>query len=226
MRFFVSCPSDINAPDGSAAISNGSYANPSIPDGTYRVLITPDNAAEGVQSWHSARASCADATVVTISGNTHLDLVALATTPTPTPTPTPTATPTPTPTPTVAPTPAPTTPPEPTQSPSVPSVVPKVKVSVAHTVPVASNGKTATIVVVCSAACTGSLQVSSKATKGTTYASLTFKLTKKGSLKQQVNLTKAATAALEKSGKVTAYGIPTVNGVKGNAVSLTLKRNK
>ncbi len=48
----------------------------SVPDGTYRVQIYPDDPSDAVKSWHNAKPGCQQADVVTVSGNTVVDLVA------------------------------------------------------------------------------------------------------------------------------------------------------
>ncbi len=47
-----------------------------VPNGTYRVLITPSSAQQAVDSWHSAKPSCDQATPVTVSGDGTINLVA------------------------------------------------------------------------------------------------------------------------------------------------------
>ncbi len=48
-----------------------------VADGTYRVWIWPDDGTGALESWHSAKPSCDQADVVTVSGNTTQDLVAV-----------------------------------------------------------------------------------------------------------------------------------------------------
>lgn len=102
--------------------SNGDYAA-SLPDGTYRVLIEPWLVASDAEtSWHSAKQTCAEATVVTIDGDRTLDLRAIASSsPSPSESSTPSSNPTPTdsPAPTASPTSSsPTASPTPTTSPA------------------------------------------------------------------------------------------------------------
>jgi hypothetical protein len=47
-----------------------------VPDGPYLVLIYPDDQPEAVNSWHNAKPGCAQADVVTVAGNTVVNLVA------------------------------------------------------------------------------------------------------------------------------------------------------
>lgn len=59
-----------------AMIDGGRYSV-TVPDGTYRVLIQQPNYTEhgAMRSWHNAKPTCDEADVVTVSGNTTLDLV-------------------------------------------------------------------------------------------------------------------------------------------------------
>ncbi len=73
--FYATCSDYANShPAGSTNFSGGSYAT-RVPDGTYRVRINAYNAAP---SWHSAKAACADADTITVSGDTTANLVAAA----------------------------------------------------------------------------------------------------------------------------------------------------
>lgn len=54
-----------------------------IPNGTYRVRIEPRASSGAADSWHSAKADCQQADVVTIQGDTVLNLVAMVYTPPP-----------------------------------------------------------------------------------------------------------------------------------------------
>ncbi len=58
-----------------ATVENGQYTI-DLPAGTYRVEISPDDGQAALDSWHSAKATCAKATVVTVSGDGTVDLVA------------------------------------------------------------------------------------------------------------------------------------------------------
>ncbi len=70
--FFTSCDDvPIAQPRAQAPITAGSYSA-EVPVGSYRVLI----AAE-IDSWHSAKTQCGDATVVDVIGDMTLDLSAL-----------------------------------------------------------------------------------------------------------------------------------------------------
>ena len=61
-----------------AYIDGGKYTV-TVPDGTYRVDIQQPNYSEhgALSSWHNAKAACEQADVVTVSGNTTQDLLAL-----------------------------------------------------------------------------------------------------------------------------------------------------
>ena len=59
----------------SSGISGGTYSV-TVPDGTYRVRIRPDADQNAVDSWHSGKASCEQADLVTVSGNGTRNLVA------------------------------------------------------------------------------------------------------------------------------------------------------
>ncbi len=74
--FYATCQDyqDYN-PAGYADFTSGTY-EVIVPDGTYRVWIVPYSAGV-IESWHSAKPTCAEANVVTVSGNTPLNLVAL-----------------------------------------------------------------------------------------------------------------------------------------------------
>ena len=46
-----------------------------VPDGSYRVRVRPNPGQSGIDSWHSAKTACAQATVVTVAGNGTIDVV-------------------------------------------------------------------------------------------------------------------------------------------------------
>ncbi len=78
VEFYSSCEAfaDRNR-SADVAIANGGYAAV-VPDGTYRVLIKPDGGKGALRSWHSAKPNCDQATTVTVTGDTTVDLTATA----------------------------------------------------------------------------------------------------------------------------------------------------
>ena len=62
-------------PAAETSINSGEYTL-LIPNGTYRVLIQPSLSSNAVRSWHNAKATCDQATVVTVNGNATIDPVA------------------------------------------------------------------------------------------------------------------------------------------------------
>ncbi len=103
MTFYTSRDTGIDNRAAGATITPSGYSTTIVP-GTYRVEIDPDSGYGARVSWHSAKKACADSTLVTVSGNGTVNLVAAtkaAPDPVPVvPTPDPT-TPTPNPEPTV-----------------------------------------------------------------------------------------------------------------------------
>jgi len=82
LSFFATCQ-DYEAFTGAGEsraaydyISGGEYSV-NIPDGTYRVVIMPYRGTGAGTSWHNAKATCEQADVITVSGYTVLNLVAL-----------------------------------------------------------------------------------------------------------------------------------------------------
>jgi hypothetical protein len=55
--------------------TGGTYSV-NVPDGAYRVRVFPDIQPEAVTSWHNAKPGCPQADVVTVLGNTVINLVA------------------------------------------------------------------------------------------------------------------------------------------------------
>ncbi len=73
--FYATCTDYANNhPAASSSFSGGSYAT-RVANGSYRVRINSSNAAP---SWHNAKATCAEADTVTISGDTTANLIAAA----------------------------------------------------------------------------------------------------------------------------------------------------
>ncbi len=73
VSFFATCDDyrSMQSADDSEIV-DGAYSV-TLPNGTYRVYIEPSSG--DLNSWHNAKASCRDATVVTVSGNTTQNLV-------------------------------------------------------------------------------------------------------------------------------------------------------
>ncbi len=99
LTFYASCNDErTNRAAGYAQIRSNGYSLRIVP-GTYRVEIDPNKGFGAKFSWHSAKASCADSTPVTVTADGTLNIVASAKTePTPDPTTPPPPTPTPDPT--------------------------------------------------------------------------------------------------------------------------------
>jgi hypothetical protein len=78
VHFFATCQDfeEFN-PAASDSIESGEYSV-TVPPGKYRALIRPAVGTGALESWHSEKTSCAQATEVEVTGNTPLDLVALA----------------------------------------------------------------------------------------------------------------------------------------------------
>ncbi len=72
VTFFADCDASVV---GSASIESGTYTA-SLPAGTYRVYIEPEDEQAAVASWHNAKATCENSDLVTVGGNRTLDLVA------------------------------------------------------------------------------------------------------------------------------------------------------
>jgi protocatechuate 3,4-dioxygenase beta subunit len=78
VRFFSSCQAWQNDnPSSRATIYNGQYTA-SLADGDYKVYIYTWNDPNAVNSWHSAKRSCADADTITVSGDATMNLTASA----------------------------------------------------------------------------------------------------------------------------------------------------
>ena len=76
LEFYATCE-DYTADDPAAwGYGGGGTYTLTIPNGTYRVLISPQSGAKAVQSWHSGKPTCEQATVVTVNGSGPLNLVA------------------------------------------------------------------------------------------------------------------------------------------------------
>lgn len=75
--FYASCQDYYDDQSAAWDAFDGGAYSVSVPDGTYRVQISPDNRPEAVTSWHNAKPGCAQADVVTVSGGSVVvDLVA------------------------------------------------------------------------------------------------------------------------------------------------------
>ncbi len=78
VEYYATCDDfDGYNPADVGALTVGLYAV-EVPDGTYRVRITPDAGQGAVDSWHNAKTTCDDADLVTVSGNGTRNLVARA----------------------------------------------------------------------------------------------------------------------------------------------------
>lgn len=76
--FYTDCQAYADdTPTANAYLDNGAYLT-TVPDGQYLVHITPYDASGALESWHNAKASCDDADPVDVSGDTDVDLVAVA----------------------------------------------------------------------------------------------------------------------------------------------------
>ena len=72
--FYTSCAAYNDGLSTAASIENGQYTV-DVPAGTYRVLIEPDEGEAAVESWHSAKATCGKAAVITVSADGTVNLV-------------------------------------------------------------------------------------------------------------------------------------------------------
>ena len=75
MTFYTSRDTGIDNRAAGATITPSGYSTKIVP-GTYRVEIDPDSGYGARVSWHSAKKACADSTLVTVSGNGTVNLVA------------------------------------------------------------------------------------------------------------------------------------------------------
>ncbi len=78
LAFYPTCDDErFKREAGTARIRSNGYSLHIVP-GTYRVEIDPNSGFGAKFSWHSAKASCAEATVVTVTGDGTLNIVASA----------------------------------------------------------------------------------------------------------------------------------------------------
>ncbi len=74
VEFYADCDAwEAVTPTAETPFTGGSYTV-TVPDGTYKAVIVPDNGQGAGNSWHEEASSCAEATVLTVTGATEEDL--------------------------------------------------------------------------------------------------------------------------------------------------------
>jgi hypothetical protein len=78
VQFYADCRAYYRSDEaGTGHTTKGMYTVNVVP-GTYRVLVNPGKGTGARESWHAAKATCESADLVTVTGDSRLDLIALA----------------------------------------------------------------------------------------------------------------------------------------------------